>query len=191
VIKTHFINREQSRTKQGNCTIQFGIHSTPIGRCLIILSGRRVAALGFVKKGFNAEGVREFIRDWKNPRVLESSEMTRPVVERIFSSQTNSDQSDVELSVPGTSFQIKVWTELLRIPYGSVVSYQEVAERIGMPRAARAVGNAIGQNRIAYLIPCHRVIRKSGELGKYRWGEDQKRKLLEMESRSLISSFVY
>jgi AraC family transcriptional regulator of adaptative response/methylated-DNA-[protein]-cysteine methyltransferase len=82
----------------------------------------------------------------------------------------------------GTNFQIKVWRALLEIPAGAVVSYQAIGARIGAPRAARAIGSAVGQNAVAYLIPCHRVIRKSGSPGGYRWGDERKRAMLAWEA---------
>jgi methylated-DNA-[protein]-cysteine S-methyltransferase len=88
----------------------------------------------------------------------------------------------LRLNFQGTSFQKKVWRELLKIPYGQIVSYQEIALRIKKPEAVRAVANAIAQNKIPILVPCHRVIRKDGKLGGYRWGLRRKRQLLKLES---------
>jgi len=95
----------------------------------------------------------------------------------------------LRLYLSGTNFQIKVWEALLQIPAGSVVSYENVAIHIGMPGASQAVGNAISKNPIPVLIPCHRVIRKSGELGDYRWGANRKKAILgwEMAKLDLIS----
>ena len=85
------------------------------------------------------------------------------------------------LAMRGTPFQTKVWEELLKIPAGSVITYQELAVAIGRPKAWRAVARAVATNSIAYFIPCHRVIRKNGELGGYRWGRDKKIALLKSE----------
>lgn len=90
------------------------------------------------------------------------------------------------LIVTGTDFQIKVWQATMKIPAGTVITYSELAQRIGKPRAVRAVANALGANKIAYLIPCHRVVRKNGELGGYRWGLDIKKKLLEAEVENCL-----
>jgi AraC family transcriptional regulator, regulatory protein of adaptative response / methylated-DNA-[protein]-cysteine methyltransferase len=90
--------------------------------------------------------------------------------------------------VKGTNFQIQVWRALLRIPFGGMTTYQSIAELIGRPTAVRAVGNAIGKNPIAYLIPCHRVIRESGELGGYRWGLERKTILLAWEASTAVNS---
>jgi len=88
---------------------------------------------------------------------------------------------DVPLDVEGTPFQQRVWTELRRIPFGELRSYQELAVMIGQPTAARAVASACASNRVAVVIPCHRVIRGTGELGGYRWGVERKQKLLDAE----------
>jgi AraC family transcriptional regulator, regulatory protein of adaptative response / methylated-DNA-[protein]-cysteine methyltransferase len=84
--------------------------------------------------------------------------------------------------VKGTNFQIQVWRALLKIPFGDLITYQNLATTLGCPTAARAVGNAIGGNPIGYLIPCHRVIRASGELGGYRWGSERKLSILGWEA---------
>jgi AraC family transcriptional regulator of adaptative response/methylated-DNA-[protein]-cysteine methyltransferase len=88
---------------------------------------------------------------------------------------------ELPLDVQGTAFQRRVWQFLQRIPYGDVMSYTEVAEALGQPRAARAVASACAHNRIGVLIPCHRVVRGDGSLGGYRWGLDRKRALLDTE----------
>jgi AraC family transcriptional regulator of adaptative response/methylated-DNA-[protein]-cysteine methyltransferase len=85
----------------------------------------------------------------------------------------------------GTNFQIKVWQALLKIPQGAVASYESIGEGVGAPNSSRAVGTAVGQNAVAYLIPCHRVIRKTGLLGGYRWGESRKRAMLRWEATRL------
>jgi AraC family transcriptional regulator, regulatory protein of adaptative response / methylated-DNA-[protein]-cysteine methyltransferase len=84
--------------------------------------------------------------------------------------------------VMGTNFQLKVWQALLKIPPGAMVSYEMIGRAIGAPIASRAIGSAVGQNAVAFLIPCHRVIRKSGLLGGYRWGDSRKRAMLAWEA---------
>ena len=90
----------------------------------------------------------------------------------------------IEIDVRATAFQMRVWNYLQSIPYGEVQSYSEVAEAIGQPTAARAVAGACASNTVALAIPCHRVIRGSGELGGYRWGLDRKRALIDLERRA-------
>ena len=91
------------------------------------------------------------------------------------------DSGACDLDMHGSAFQMEVWSELRRIPIGQTVSYQQLAQRLGWPRAARAVANAVASNRIAFLVPCHRVIRADGAIGGYRWGPDRKAALLAWE----------
>lgn len=87
----------------------------------------------------------------------------------------------MRLDLRGTDFQLRVWRELLNIPFGSTATYRQVAERIGEPKAVRAVATAIAQNPVAMLVPCHRVIHSDGTLGEYHWGRDLKKMLLQWE----------
>ncbi len=107
--------------------------------------------------------------------------MIAPFARRLFT-RVNGHAPSIDLHVRGTNFQIKVWEALLRIPPGGVVSYEDLARHIQAPRAVRAVANAVAHNPVAWLIPCHRVIRKSGALGGYRWGETRKKALLAWEA---------
>ncbi len=88
----------------------------------------------------------------------------------------------MRLLLKGTNFQIKVWEALLKIPFGSVVSYSDIAKKLGMPTASRAVGNAVGRNPVSFIIPCHRVIRDTGIINFYRWGSTRKRLMLGWEA---------
>jgi AraC family transcriptional regulator of adaptative response/methylated-DNA-[protein]-cysteine methyltransferase len=104
---------------------------------------------------------------------------TAPLVSSIFSG--DGSESPLRLHLRGTNFQIKVWEALLQIPTGALTTYEQIAARIGKPAALRAVGTAVGHNPIAYLIPCHRVIRKTGEYGNYRYGSARKKVMLAKE----------
>ena len=101
--------------------------------------------------------------------------LTQPYIGRIFSGDRDNGSRPITLILQGTNFQIKVWEALLKIPMGSVVPYQDLAAKVCSARAARAVGSAIGRNPIAFLIPCHRVIRKAGGIGGYHWGSTRKK----------------
>ncbi len=105
---------------------------------------------------------------------------TNQLGEKIFGG--NGGQTELILDLIGTEFQLEVWNALLQIPIGMTTTYAEIAKHIGRPKAVRAVGTAIGQNPIAYLIPCHRVVRTDGSLGGYRWGLEIKKKMLAFES---------
>lgn len=115
-----------------------------------------------------------------------SSRINKKIIQQLknyFSG--NRKQFNLPIKLNGTKFQNQVWKELLKIPYGQTRSYGDIAKRIKNPRAVRAVGSAIGKNPIGIVIPCHRVIKSSGELGKYAWGSDIKKKLLELENNQL------
>jgi AraC family transcriptional regulator of adaptative response/methylated-DNA-[protein]-cysteine methyltransferase len=111
---------------------------------------------------------------WPLSSIRESVSSTRHVVDAFFGSNTAAKHGPLSIHVKGTNFQIAVWRALLKIPPGAVASYGQVATALGAPQSARAVGNAIGANPVALLIPCHRVIQQSGALGGYRWGPAKK-----------------
>ncbi len=170
-------------------TIVYGFHPTPFGECLLAQTSRGICGLSFVENGNRDKVLGEMRRRWKNSEMRENSVETRPLVNRIFAPFPYADpQSEaasrekISLFLSGTNFQIKVWEALLRIPSGSVVSYEDLAVHIGMPRAARAVANAVANNPIPVIIPCHRVIRKVGDFGGYRYGTARKKALLVWES---------
>lgn len=108
----------------------------------------------------------EYKHRWKNATIVEDTNATQNIVNRIFSEE----KLNVSLHLRGTNFQIKIWEALLNIPEGSLVSYELIATSAGNPKATRAAALAIAKNPIAYLIPCHRVIRKMDSLHNYRWG---------------------
>ena len=123
-------------------------------------------------------------RHWKNANLVRRPERTAAVLDRVFPFSENRTPAPLHLYVRGTNFQIKVWEALLKIPLGRAVTYQDIARHIGLPKAARAVGNAVGANPIPFLIPCHRVIRKMGEFGYYGGGPARKKAILGWEAVS-------
>jgi len=163
-----------------NLKIRYGFYPTPFGECLIAVSDRGITNLVFVQPGSRATMVRDLKTQWKRADVTEDAVATRPYVEKIFA--PGRSRSKVDLFVKGTNFQINVWKALLRIPRGAVISYEDMARQIGMPKAVRAVAGAVASNPIAYLIPCHRVILKSGALGGYRWSSTRKKAILAWET---------
>ena len=162
-------------------TIHYGLHPTPFGECLLGATVRGVCALFFVQ-GNNRNEVRQELRiRWPNAQLVEDPEQTGQYVDRIFGRASSSQRTPVPLILSGTNFQIRVWEALLRIPPGRVLAYEDVALRIGQPRASRAVGNAVAKNPISYIIPCHRVIQSVGVTGNYRWGPARKKAMLGWE----------
>ena len=180
-INLHAVTPGELKRAGAGLTIHYGFHPSPFGECLIGVTARGVCHLGFVSAGENHDALAELAAEWPHARLAEAPRATRPVARRLFARSDN-DAPNINLHVPGTNFQIKVWEALLRIPPGRVASYEDIARRIHAPRAVRAVANAVAHNPVAWLIPCHRVIRKSGMLGGYRWGETRKKALLAWEA---------
>jgi AraC family transcriptional regulator of adaptative response/methylated-DNA-[protein]-cysteine methyltransferase len=161
--------------------IFYGFHPSPFGECMVGLTERGICGLAFVQQGNRQETVRDLRRRWANANLMEDPGRTAPVVERIFPLAFGQRIAPLNLYLNGTNFQIKVWEALLRIPSGELTTYQGIARSLGVPGAARAVGQAVGANPIAFILPCHRVIRKMGELGGYRWGVSRKMAMVGWE----------
>lgn len=151
--------------------IEYGFHPSPFGECLLASTPRGICSLMFVQPGGRVETIANLKSQWKRARLVENQPGTRRLAEQAFAG-TNREPLPIFLS--GTNFQIKVWEALLRIPSGTVVTYQDIALSIGLPKASRAVGNAVGHNRLAVIIPCHRVLRKDGGFGNYLYGTPRK-----------------
>ena len=162
--------------------IAYGIHPSPFGDCLLGVTDRGICWLNFVRGRRETDLCAELARHWKNAALTRDPDRTGPVMNRIFTFSATGDPAPLHLHVQGTNFQIKVWEALLKIPLGWAVTYQDIARHIGMPKAARAVGNAVGKNPIPYLIPCHRVIRKMGQFGYYGGGPARKKAILGWEA---------
>ncbi|MBK7452468.1 MAG: methylated-DNA--[protein]-cysteine S-methyltransferase [Anaerolineales bacterium] len=183
-VNTEAVTPGEYKTRGAGLTIQYGFHHTPFGKCLIASTERGICNLSFFE---NSEGqaLDNLVSTWNQAKMLEDHRATASLAARIFLAQpvAGDRQSDspFKLYLRGTNFQIKVWEALLKIPTGTVTTYEHIAAQIGNPNAVRAVGTAVGHNPIAVLIPCHRVIRKSGEFGNYRYGAARKKALLARE----------
>jgi AraC family transcriptional regulator of adaptative response/methylated-DNA-[protein]-cysteine methyltransferase len=162
--------------------IHYGFHPTPFGECLLASTERGICGLGFVDAGGREQTMRDYQSRWPEAHWEERPRLTAPFIGRIFGPARQSGDRPMTLVLHGTNFQIKVWEALLRIPLGAVIPYGDLAVRVGSARAARAVGSAVGKNPIAFLIPCHRVIRQAGKIGGYHWGAARKRAMLAWEA---------
>lgn len=173
----------QEYKKQGEgIRIEYGFHETPFGSCLIGVTERGICWLSFIPTDTDPVHELEQMKEhWYKSVFHQNQNLTEGFVHRIFSTQNRGDQGKLHLFVKGTNFQVKVWDALLKIPTGSVTTYQGVAQKIESPKAMQAVGSAVGSNHIAYLIPCHRVIRKDGILGEYRWSSTRKKSIIGWE----------
>ena len=165
-------------------TIRAGFADTPFGTCLVGESPRGICHLSFVDSRNRREAESAIEKEWPLAR-FEWSDDASVVAADIFTEPVNADkQSPLRVFVCGTTFQVRVWRALLQIPAGTLTSYGRIAESMGDRDAARAVGSAVGQNRLAYLIPCHRVIRETGVFGDYRWGTTRKKAMMVWENAS-------
>jgi AraC family transcriptional regulator of adaptative response/methylated-DNA-[protein]-cysteine methyltransferase len=164
-------------------TIQWGIHDTPFGECVIGTTPRGICGLYFATDGGIARARQLLAESWEGARFVENARATDPLVSQIFgdSTKANAHLAPLAVLVKGTNLQLKVWEALLRIPLGEVVTYEQLAAAAGAPAAVRAVGTAVGRNPVSYLIPCHRVIRKTGAFGNYGGGIARKRAMLTWE----------
>jgi AraC family transcriptional regulator of adaptative response/methylated-DNA-[protein]-cysteine methyltransferase len=161
------------KTGGADLVLRYGFQLTPFGECLIASTLRGVCFLEFLTDKTHEEMLVQLAKAWPGARAEEDLPGSAALVSRIFSRHA-ANGPPLNLLVKGTNFQTKVWRALLNIPSGRLVSYAQVAAWVGQPGAARAVGSAIGANPIAWLIPCHRVLRGNGELGGYAWGETRK-----------------
>jgi AraC family transcriptional regulator of adaptative response/methylated-DNA-[protein]-cysteine methyltransferase len=162
-------------------TIHYGFHDTPFGECLLATTERGVCGLYFVADGQREETLRLLEQRWSRARLVAAPERTAPLIPLIFPLEAEPGEQPLHLYLNGTNFQIKVWEALLRVPPGQVISYEGLAELIGRPGSARAVSRALALNPLAVIIPCHRVIRKMGAFGGYRWGTARKKAILGWE----------
>ena len=162
-------------------TIRYGFHNTPFGECLLALTERGLCGLSFAGPGGRQALLLELQQRWKQAELVADPAATAPFAERIFTLAHEPDAPPLQLYLSGTNFQLKVWQALLHIPAGELTTYGKIAMALGNPKASRAVGSAVGDNPIAYLIPCHRVIRQAGELGGYRYGLPRKQAILGWE----------
>lgn len=168
--------------------IYVGRHATPFGDCLLATTPRGLVALNFLDDANPWEIARAALAQaWPEATIVDDPSVTAPLVARIFPATPAHARAPLSVLVKGTNFQVKVWEALLRIPPGAAWTYSDVAAAIERPRATRAVGSAVGANAVAYLIPCHRVLRKEGAAGDYRWGVTRKRAILGWEAAHLAA----
>ena len=170
------VTPKEYREKGKNVTITYGYGDTPFGEALIAFTSKGICYLGFIDKN-KEENFDRFYEIWGNANLIHDNEKAKEYIENIFIKNKK-----YNLLVKGTNFQVNVWKALLNLPNGVVTTYQDMANFIDKPKAVRAVASAIGKNHIGYLIPCHRVIAKSGAMSGYRWGVMRKKILIAYES---------
>jgi AraC family transcriptional regulator, regulatory protein of adaptative response / methylated-DNA-[protein]-cysteine methyltransferase len=166
--------------------IRYGFTPTPFGTALIASTARGLCHLGFHDRGSERAAAAALAARWCQARLVQNDEAARSTAAGIFAAGGAPSAAPLRLTVRGTNFQLKVWQALLEVGAHGPTTYAEVALAAGVPGAERAVGNAVGANPIAWLIPCHNVLRTDGSLGGYRWGEERKRAMLAFQARDII-----
>ena len=182
IVRVYAVTPGELRDEGAGVTIRYGVHPGPFGRFFLAVTERGVCALSFLSGDDPAWQARHLREQWRNATLVADAGATKTVADRIFGVARGAGAPPLNVIVKGTNFQVKVWEALLRIPPGSVASYEDVAAWVGAPRAVRAVGSALAANPVAYLVPCHRVIRKTGAYGRYGGGADRKKAMIAWEA---------
>jgi AraC family transcriptional regulator of adaptative response/methylated-DNA-[protein]-cysteine methyltransferase len=170
------------RTRGDGLTIRLGVHESRFGTACIAITDRGICHLTFVDDDAAvAQRRAQLAAQWTHATIVDDQGATAAVLERALSPLEHAARP-LAVHLKGTNFQVAVWRALLRIPAGTAVSYRDVAAAVGRPTATRAVGSAVGDNPISYLIPCHRVLRADGGIGGYAWGIERKLAMLAHET---------
>ncbi len=167
------------KSKGQGLTISYGYHPSPFGIALAMVTDHGLCGLAFADHGGEVAALADMTRRWPNAMFKEDSAKTAPYAAQIFK---GSDGQPIRITLIGSDFEISVWETLLKIPQKRAVTYGDIATKIGKPKAARAVGAAVGKNPISFVVPCHRVIGKSGDITGYHWGLTRKRAILGWEA---------
>lgn len=189
------------KTGGAGLVIAAGFHDSPFGECLIAVTDRGVCGLAFVVGADRSGAMAELQRRWPGATFITDRRATQRAADQVFAAwgsapwrpdpdgtpSGSASVAPLSVLVRGTNFQVRVWEALLRIPAGAVATYEDIASAVGSNGATRAVGSAVARNPVAYLIPCHRVIRKTGAFGDYHWGAARKVAMLMHERRGVES----
>lgn len=162
--------------------VTYGFHPSPFGIALVMTTPRGLCGLAFADPGEEREALDDMRGRWPSATYIEDRGATAPVAERIFNSACWREDQPLRVVLIGTDFEVRVWDTLLSIPLGRATTYSDIASHIGKPNAPRAVGAAVGKNPISFVVPCHRVLGKSGDITGYHWGMTRKRAMLGWEA---------
>jgi len=182
IVNVYAMTPGELKEEGAGLTIRFGVHPSPFGDCLVAVTDRGICAVSFLSAERGREPREKLESRWSRATFRKSQAETKDVANRIFDPSRWKNGSPLSVIVRGTNFQVRVWEALVRIPPGCAVSYEQVAYRIGAPASARPVGSAVARNPVAFLIPCHRVIRKTGDFGEYGSGSARKKAILAWEA---------
>lgn len=179
-ISIEAITPGQYKKRGKGMEIRYGLHPGPFGEMLLAQTEKGICSLAFVDARTRESELNQLKEAWSGASLIEDRDATSSLARSLFENKGKL-KKEIHLSVRGTNFQINVWKALLKIPSATVTSYQALSDLIGKPAAVRATANAVASNPVAFLIPCHRVLRSTGALSGYRWGPDRKQLLLAWE----------
>jgi AraC family transcriptional regulator of adaptative response/methylated-DNA-[protein]-cysteine methyltransferase len=168
-------------------TVYYGFHPALFGTALVMATDRGLCGLAFADPGEEKAAIADMRGRWPRANYVEDSARTAPLCARIFDKKLWREDRPLRVVLIGTDFEVRVWETLLRVPMGRATTYSDIANHIGKPKAPRAVGAAVGKNPISFVVPCHRVIGKSGELTGYHWGLTRKRAMLGWEAGTVAA----
>jgi AraC family transcriptional regulator of adaptative response/methylated-DNA-[protein]-cysteine methyltransferase len=163
-------------------TISYGFHPSPFGTALVMATERGLAGLAFADANEEQAALADMAGRWPQASIVEDHARTAPLAQRVFDSKLWRAERPLRVVLIGTDFEVRVWETLLRIPLGRAATYSDIAAKIRAPKAARAVGAAVGKNPISFVVPCHRALGKNGDLTGYHWGLTRKRAMLGWEA---------
>jgi AraC family transcriptional regulator, regulatory protein of adaptative response / methylated-DNA-[protein]-cysteine methyltransferase len=162
--------------------IHYGFHPSPFGTALVMTTERGLAGLAFADPGEDETALADMQRRWPKARYVEHAARTAPLARRIFDQKLWRPDQPLRVVLIGTDWEVRVWETLLKIPMGRLTTYSDIAAKVCTPAAARAVGAAVGKNPVSFVVPCHRVVGKSGALTGYHWGITRKQAMLGWEA---------
>jgi AraC family transcriptional regulator of adaptative response/methylated-DNA-[protein]-cysteine methyltransferase len=176
------------KTGGAGLTVYYGFHPSPFGSALVMATERGLCGLAFADIGDERAALDDMRNRWPNARYIEDSARTVAHAQRIFDSNLWKPNTPLRVVLIGTDFEVRVWETLLRIPMGKATTYSDIANTIGRPKAPRAVGAAVGKNPISFVVPCHRVLGRSGDITGYHWGLTRKRAMLGWEAGQVAAA---
>ena len=168
-------------------TITYGFHPCPFGMALVMMTPRGLAGLALADAGKERASLSDTRRRWPKAKYVEDYAATAATARRVFDSAMWKPNQPLRVVLIGTDFEVRVWEKLLTIPMGKLTTYSDLARSAGKPNAARAVGTAVGKNPISFVVPCHRVVGKNGDITGYHWGISRKRAMLGWEAGMSVS----
>ena len=168
--------------RRDDLVLRYGFHASPFGEAVVVTAPRGMAGLGFVDDGDRASALSDMVRRWPRAQFVADDAATAPAAARAFDPAQWRPDTPLRIVMIGTDFEVRVWETLLSVPMGCATTYSDIALKLGSPKAARAVGAAVGRNPISFVVPCHRVLGRSGALTGYHWGLARKQAIIGWEA---------